>query len=188
MGFKEVINLDAETTISLGGRDKKTGKANPATVEGYFLGTRQVPSKKSNSGFCSLHFLSTAKGNIGVWGKTDLDRKLGGVTPGVMIRVTFTGMQKTNFNDMYKFKVEVDADNTIDVSSIEQDAAGSDGSDGYDAGADEYEEQSLDAEEAPLDEVPLARPKLPAKPAATADAVRQAKVRELLNGSRNKAS
>lgn len=118
MGFKEVASLDADVTTAIGGKNKKTGKNNPTSLEGYYLGTRKVESKKSKGGQASIHFLQTPKGNIGVWGKTDLDRKIGGVTPGAMIRVSFTGMQATPNGDMYKYKVEVDQENTIDVEGL----------------------------------------------------------------------
>src|SRR4051812_19473125 len=117
MGFKEVQDLDAEVTTALGGVSKKTGKPNPKQVEGYFIGTRTVESKKAKDGFCKLHIFQTAKGNLGVWGKTDLDRKLANVTPGVMVRATCTGMQAIpGKNDMYKYKVETDDSNTIEVT------------------------------------------------------------------------
>src|SRR3954468_6708897 len=111
MGFREVQTLDAEVTIALGGRNKKTGKANPTSAEGYFLGSRQVDSKKSKNGKASIHFLQTAEGNLGVWGKTDLDRKLSAVTPGTMVRITQSGMVATPNGDMYKYKVEIDESN-----------------------------------------------------------------------------
>lgn len=117
MAFRELTSLDADTTISLGGYNKKSKKENPTRVEGYFLGSKDVPSKLSKSGFCKLHYLQTPKGNVGVWGKADLDRKLSQVTPGTMIRATQDGTKPTkNGSDMYLFKVEVDNDNTIEVN------------------------------------------------------------------------
>lgn len=117
MAFKEVSTLDAENTTALGGTNRKTGKKNPTGAEGYFLGTRKVESKKSKTGFASIHFLQTPKGNLGIWGKTDLDRKLSAVAPGTMIRITQSGMTATPNGEMYKFKVEVDNDNTIEVAA-----------------------------------------------------------------------
>lgn len=117
MGFKEVLDLDASSSIALGGVNKKTGKKNPTAVEGYYLGSRKVTSPKSKGGQAYLHVLQTADGNLGVWGKTDMDRKVTAVTPGTMIRVTHTGMVPTKNGDMYKYKVEVDSENTIEVSA-----------------------------------------------------------------------
>jgi hypothetical protein len=116
MGFKEIQDLNADTTISLGGVNKKTNKPNPTKVEGYYLGKRQVESKKAKSGYAYLYIFQTPKGNLGVWGKTDLDRKMTAAVPGTMIRITQSGMLSTPNGDMYKFKVEVDSENTIEVS------------------------------------------------------------------------
>lgn len=117
MGFKEVTDLSAEVTISLGGYNKKAKKENPTTVEGYYLGTKTVPDKKKQSGESNIYFFQTKKGNIGVWGKTDLDRKMTSVTPGTMTRASYSHMQETQNGPMYKYKVEVDANNTIEVST-----------------------------------------------------------------------
>lgn len=117
MGFKEVQTLDADNTIALGGRNKKTGKANPTSAEGYYLGTRQVESKKSKNGLAAIHFLQTSKGNVGIWGKTDMDRKFSSVTPGTMIRVSFDKMVPTPNGEMYKYKVEIDENNTVEVNA-----------------------------------------------------------------------
>lgn len=115
MGFKEVASLDADTTVSLGGFNKKTKKDNPTSAEGYYLGKRTVTTK---TGDASLHFLQTPKGNLGVWGKTDMNKKLSQVIPGSMIRITFTKMVPTPRGDMYSYKVEADTHNSIDVSSL----------------------------------------------------------------------
>jgi hypothetical protein len=115
MAFKQISDLSAEVTISLGGTNKKTGKKNPTSVEGYYLGKREVEDRKKKSGVSYIYFLQTSKGNIGVWGKTDMDRKLTSVKEGEMIRITHTGMQATANGDMYKYSVEVDSDNTIEV-------------------------------------------------------------------------
>src|SRR5258708_25091801 len=117
MAFEQVLDLDAEITVSLGGSNRKTGKKNPSQVEGYYLGSRKVESKKAKSGFAYIHILQTEKGNLGVWGKTDLDRKLLTVTPGTMIRASHTGMLQTPNGEMYKYKVEIDKDNSIEVGN-----------------------------------------------------------------------
>lgn len=142
MAFKEVTNLDADTTIALGGRNGKTGKANPTSVEGYYLGSKKVESRKAKTGFAQLHIIQTAKGNVGVWGKTDLDRKLGSVTPGTMIRASHVGMQATPNGEMYKYKVEVDSDNTIEVTGTPVSGAEDSESEAFAAGNDQDEEES----------------------------------------------
>lgn len=190
MAFQTVADLDCSTTTALGGKNKE-GKANPTTITGYFIGTRKVESKKSKTGDASLHVLQTPKGNVGVWGKTNLDSKMKGVTPGVMVRITFTGMVETRNNPMYKYKVEVDAENAIEVATPDT-AEASEEAESYNSKAeasyDDSEETELDAEEEALDEVPAPRAAAPKKPLATPDATRQAKVQELLNRSRNKSA
>lgn len=118
MSYKEVQDLSCEITISLGGRNRETGKDNPKSIEGYFRGSKNTPNKKSKSGISKLHIFQTPKGNVGVWGKTDLDRKLLAVPLGNMTRATQTGMISTPNGEMYTYKVEFDPDNTIEVSSF----------------------------------------------------------------------
>lgn len=130
MSFKEVSSLDAEVTVALGKKDK-AGKPYPKQAEGYFLGSRSVESKRGES---KLHFLQTAKGNLGIWGTTDLNRKLGSAPVGAMVRITSTGTKPTPNGDMYTYKVEVDTDNAIEVN-----AAADVASDFEDSGTDQDE-------------------------------------------------
>lgn len=165
MAFKTVTDLGTETAISLGGRDKKTGKENPKSITGYFLGSRDVASKFSSTGLAKMHVFQTPKGNIGVFGKTDLDRKLGTVTPGAMTRVTQNGSVPTNKgNDMLKFQVEVDLEDVIDVSA--PDAVTSD----RDSGTEETYEDDVDQLPEPVRTAPRAP-----------DASQKARVQALLN-------
>jgi len=184
MAFKEVQSLDADTTISLGGFNKKTRQDNPTQITGYFLGTRKVASPKAKSGFSYLHIFQTEEGNVGVWGKTDLDRKMTALTSnlGALVRVTQKGSKPTkNGNDMYMFRVEVDNDDRIEVtapteaSSVEEET---------------YEEETYAEEEYFDEENPNAefdaiqapkRPVVPARAVAAPDAARQAKVKQLLS-------
>lgn len=116
MAFKTVTDLSADVTISLGGVNKKTKKANPFSVEGYYLGTRQVADKKKKSGLSNIYFFQTLEGNVGVWGKTDMDNKMLSVTPGNKVRISYDRMVPTPNGDMYKYRVEVDEDDIIEVS------------------------------------------------------------------------
>lgn len=181
MGFKEVLDLDAETTTALGGVNKKTGKKNPSTVEGYFLGSKDTPSKKSKDGIAKLHILQTENGKIGVWGKTDLDRKVKGVTPGTMVRLSHTGFRDTPTGEMYVFRVETDVDNTIDVISL-QSAPYARQEENVDLGYGDEDESPIAEETAEIDEAPPSRPVRPTKAASTPDAAAQARVRALLTG------
>ena len=129
MAFQEVSSLDADETIALGKKDKKTGKPYPKQVEGYYLGTRTVENKRGES---KLHFLRTSKGNLGIWGTTDLNRKLGGVVSGTMVRITSTGTRPTPNGDMYTYLVEQDKENTIPVNLSTNDYQNSSSSDNND--------------------------------------------------------
>jgi hypothetical protein len=115
MAMKEVLDLSADVTISLGGTNKKTGKKNPTEIEGYYIGRREIEDKKKKSGVSYIHFFQTSKGNVGVWGKTDLDNKLNGMALGTMVRAAYDRMVPTPNGDMYKYKVAFDDANTIDV-------------------------------------------------------------------------
>lgn len=175
MAFKTVSDLSTETAVALGGTNRKTGKANPTTITGYYVGSREVDSPKSKTGKASLHIFQTEKGNVGVWGKTDLDMKMKAATLGALTRVSFTGMQETKNNPMYKYKVEIDTDNAIDVAA-EAPAQEEESSDeGYaaDFAEDEFSEED-DVDAAPVRVSPAARPARP----PTADS--QARVEALL--------
>lgn len=161
MAFSEVTSLDADVTIAIGKKDKQ-GKPYPKSAEGYYLGSRSVESKRGES---KLHFLQTAKGNLGVWGTTDLNRKLGQAKPGSMVRITSTGTKPTPNGDMYTYKVEVDSENTIQVdSSLSAPSESySDSDEGYNsatAGVSDDEDYSGDSDE---DEVPEVDPRAAAK-------------------------
>lgn len=181
MGFKEVIDLDCDVATALGGKDKKSGKNNPTQVEGYFVGSKEIPDKFSKTGKGYLHIFQTAEGRLGVFGKTDLNRKVKDIVPGTMARVTFTGTVPTKMgNDMAKFKVEVDSSNTIDLAL----SAGATSAAAADDAGDYHDD--LDEEEI-VDEVPPPRATKPAKAAASPDAARQARVQALLNAGKTRA-
>lgn len=187
MAFKPVVDLDAENSISIGGKDKKTGKPNPNSAEGYYLGSKTTESKFGPS---KLHILQTPKGNIGVWGKTDMDRKLGGVIAGTMVRVTYAGEVPSNKgNPMKKFKVEVDDANRINVDGLlqaQEEATDSyQGPEAYDDGSqDDMGDSSLDADSQAPDEITTPRPQAPRAPTRTPSPDQQKRVQDLLN--RNK--
>jgi len=185
MGFEEVISLDADITYSLGKLNKKTGKTDPKTAEGYYLGNRTVEGGKY--GKSVLHFLKTPKGNLGVWGSGDLNKKLGNVSVGTMVKIEFTGMKPTPRGDMRSFKVSQDKENTIEVEisasapAYEDELENNESDTGYsyegggqgDDG-DDYEEPT---------ETPLAA--APATNGTTA-AERQARVQALLKSKAKK--
>jgi len=137
MAFKEVSDLNPDTTISLGGTNRKTNKTNPTEVEGYYMGSRKVDDNKKKSGFSYIHVFQTVKGMLGVWGKTDMDRKVIEVQPGTMTRVTSTGTRPTPNGDMYVFKVAIDDTNVIEVlgsvNKQEPEDSDEDGTDTYES-------------------------------------------------------
>lgn len=185
MGFKELADLDCSVTTAIGGFNKETKKDNPTQIEGYFIGSRKIDSAKAKSGYCFLHVLQTNKGNVGVWGKTNLDQKLSAVQPGTMIRISFQGMVETRNNPMYKYKVEVDESNTIEVnlaSSEDNGAEANPHAEGkYDFERDQ-DEAAVDADE-PEEQAPP-RAVAPREPAKTPNAASQAKVQALLANAR----
>lgn len=181
MAFKTVADLASDTAITLGGSDKKTGKPNPKTAEGYYIGFKTTTSK---FGDAKLHIVQTPKGNLGIWGKTDMDNKLSGVIPGSMVRITYTGeVPSGKGNPMKKFTVEVDDDNRIEVAGTAP-AEGQDLGSADDQDADLGDDTDLEDDEPMPDEVPPQRAQ-PAKQAAQApSADRQKRVQELLRSKR----
>lgn len=117
MAFKKVVDLNPDRTISLGGFNKKTKKDNPTEAEGYYLGNKTIPDTKKPNGLTYIYAFQTKSGVLGVWGKTDLDRKMQGVPLGTMVRIKQNGMQATKNGEMYKFEVAYDPDNTIEVDT-----------------------------------------------------------------------
>lgn len=181
MAFKELADLDCDSTTALGGVNKKTNKKNPTSAEGYYIGSKQVDSPKSKTGKAWLHIFQTAEGKLGVWGKTDLDRKVLSVSPGTMTRITFTGMQQTKNNPMYKFQVAVDDENTIEVNLASPAPPTEVEDTGYQASSnDGYEPESDVDEEEPSEPAPV-RAQAARKPLAQApSAASQARVNGLL--------
>jgi hypothetical protein len=182
MAFKKIQDLNCDITIALGGRDKKTGKANLSQLEGYFLGSRTVTTKK---GPAKLHAIQTSDGVVGVWGKTDLNRKMENAIVGAMTRITQKGTVETPNGPMYKYTVEVDEDNSVEVfglNSNTSDSAASNSSDdrsseeSYDEVDDEEETESEESS----DEVVTTRAKAPVVPASTPSASAKARVQALL--------
>jgi hypothetical protein len=182
MAYKEKFAGDTDVTIRLGGKDNK-GKANPTQVEGYFLGSKDC---STDFGPAKLHIFQTPEGNVGVWGKTFMNRLLTDDLKGQMVKVVFDGMgvAQKGRQAPYKFKVYSDADNTVDVGEFDPNASEESEPDG---GSDADLCPTADVEEEePVDEIPPPRPVAPKVAAKTPDAARQAKVQALLAGSRKK--
>ena len=174
MAYKEITSLDADVTVAIGGTNRKTGKKNPTQVEGFYLGSRTVESKKSKNGTAQIHFFQTSKGNVGVWGKTDMDRKLATATPGAMTLVKFEKMQNTPNGEMYKYSVAQDEDNSIEVATMSNETGSDDSDESSDYEAAGSEDDVL-ADDSGEDEEDARQAQ------ALAAAERKAKVQSLLN-------
>lgn len=169
MAYRQITDLSADITISLGGSNRKTGKKNPESVEGYYLGKREVADSKKKNGFSYIYFFQTSKGNIGVWGKTDIDRKLAQAELGQMTLVKFDKMVPTPNGDMYKYSVAQDSENVIEVS-----ASSTSGVSSEDTAIDGTDTEELNGYDNEVDQDAL-------QVAALAAAERKAKVQALLN-------
>lgn len=183
MALKQKIDLRTDKTIQVGGLDKKTGKPNAKSIEGYYLGHKDT---KSDYGPGKLHHFQTEDGVVAVWGKTNSNRLLTSELKGQMVRLTFTGMGKPSKGKApaYEFKVEHDEENTIDASGVDLNAAELESSEAEESSFEEpvaQEEESFD-EEVSMDEVivasrPIAKIAAPTKSA-------QSQVQALLNSRR----
>lgn len=188
MAFERIATLDAEKSISLGGMDKKSGKPNPKSVEGYYLGTKTgIPNKFNPEKPDCQHVLQTKDGLVGVWGKSHLNPQMAKAIPGCMVRITFTGTRPSKKgNDQLLFAVEQDKTNNIAVDADSNDGHYASSQDA----AEEYETdytESLEEEETVADELPPVRASRPASPASAPDPKRQAAVQALLNRSKKTA-
>lgn len=119
MAYITKFDGQTDTTIQLGGVSKQDGKPNPTSIEGYFLGTKEIPDSGYGPG--KLHIFQTSDGTIGVWGKTNSNRLLTKDLAGQMVLLTFTGMgeKKKGKNPAYMYSVQHDPNNTTDVSGID---------------------------------------------------------------------
>lgn len=211
MAYKETSDLGCDKTYALGGirTDKKTQKKfkNPKEVEGYYIGTKKGIDT-GNEKPSSLHlFEGEVKndkgeviftGKVGIWGKTDLDRKAGQWKVGLMTKAYFDKMQdasevKRGRKPMYLYKSFQDPEN---VNAALAEAAGEAGQDVYEEEGKEtataetpaeeeviegeeevYEEEgSIEEEAAPADEPapkPAAKPPKAVAPAADRQAAMQ---------------
>jgi hypothetical protein len=114
MAYEEVLSLESDVTYSLGKLNKKTGKTDPKSVEGYYIGNRKVETRLGDS---LIHFFKTKTGNVAVWGTNDLNRKLQNIKLGTMVKAEFVGMKDTPRGEMRYFKVSQDKNNFIEVDS-----------------------------------------------------------------------
>jgi len=117
MALQRKIDLVAENTIQLGGLNKKTGKPNPVSVTGYYLGAREVVT---DYGTGKLHIFLTSEGQTGVWGKSHSNRLLTADLVGQKVELKFTGMGKPQKGKAapFTFVLNHDPEDTVSVGSI----------------------------------------------------------------------
>lgn len=148
MAYKNVVDLSTDEVVSLGGVNADTGKANLTSIEGYYLGRREV---NGENGVSYIQVFQTSKGNKGVWGKADINAKLARVKPGTMVLITFLKIEKLNKGKkMYKYDVKFDSENTIDVDADLSDEGSSSNEDDQDSS--EEDQNSSDEDGSSQDE------------------------------------
>ncbi len=195
MAFKKKLDANAETATALGGKNGQ-GKANPTSIEGYYLGAKSV---ETDYGPAKLHIFQDAETgtNTGVWGKTNMNRLLSPELVGQMCQVSFTGMGKAQKGRRppYNYEVLHDEDNRIDTAGINLTAEASEEPDydttSHNTSGSQYDDESdsVDPEddEKPVDELPPRRATPPRAAAVAPNAAAVARTQSLLNG-RNKVS
>lgn len=178
MGYEALGEVQ---TIQLGGINKTTGKKNPTELEGYYLGSEDRPNKFNSNKPQKFYMFETADGQVGIYGKTGLDRVLRGARIGAMTKVVSTGevIDTGKGNPMKVFKAYQDKANFIEVAS--QPSSTTD--DGEQQSDQEYASEEVEEDEP-------APTKLVAKVPMTAisDSDRQAKMQALLNKHRVKSA
>jgi len=197
MAYETIADFDCTKTISVGGTrlDKKTGKRykNPTQIEGFYVGTKSgIDNKLNPEKPMSIHIFQTAEGNVGVWGKTDLDQKMRRAKVGYMTLVAFDKMVPTNRLPMFKYTVQQDPQNVNQdlvvgcdtLNNVQAEESTSSFESEEEAVEEEAfeEEASLDSEEA-VDEPVLSQAQAP-KTLKTPDPDRLAQTRRLLGGKK----
>lgn len=191
MSFKKIIELQAESTVSL----KEPGES----FTGFYLGYKTTTTSFGES---RLHIFSTEEGTVGVWGKTQMDRKLTpapagqkGLKLGMLVQVTLlaNSVMKNGRRTATSFDVQYDdAVEPMDMSNIavtvssgpsESEHYAGDSSEAADVDPDEVEE---DEEEYTPPPVQAAPPKKTAIPSVVT-AEQKAKAAATLNKYRGGA-
>lgn len=193
MAYENVVDFASIKAKSI----TKDTPVNTIIVEGHYLGFRTTPDNGYGPGVVHYFQKKDGTGVEGVFGKTNLNRLLTDSLKGICLRVKFTGMgeKQRGKNPAYCFLVQQDKDNTIDISNLDLAVTPSDGVEDEDStyvetAADSYEdleETELDAdEEQSTRTLTSTRPTAPKTAAQAPSADRQAKVRDLLQRSKQR--
>ena len=154
-----------------------------STLEGYFMGSFD---HTGDYGPTKKHIFQTKTGATVVFGQRNLLQQLPTVTPGVIVRITYTGDLAGKIKGrapMKLFTIEHDKSNTIAVAGVDFNQTDEQEPE---ANFEAVEEAPLDEEE-PVEAAPprAAAPRQPARPPSSAN---QASVQELLNRNRAKTA
>lgn len=137
MAYKKVLQLTADKAVKVG------GEGAPTQMEGYYIGTKVVPSKQPGYKDSNLHILSTQEGTVGVWGTSNLDPQMRTITPGNMTLIEYLGrgQKQKGKQPAYLYQVHQDADNTLDVSTISLETSSEEGEESEEESHEEQESQ-----------------------------------------------
>lgn len=139
MAYEKLVDLGTELVSALGGTDNKTGKPNPTSIEGYYLGSKNV---QTSSGPSVIHVFQTPKGNQGVWGTKKLNDNLTARVAGKMTLVEYKGKVKiAGGKTQHTYDIMVDKTNAIEVPRLE--AGSSDAGPEYVSGVGGYDDGEM---------------------------------------------
>lgn len=91
MSYQQLGDL---AIVQLGGINKNTGKPNPKEVEGYLVRIEERDNKFRPGEKQNLYILNTKTGQVGIFGKTDIDRKMKTAQLGAMTKFAATNETK----------------------------------------------------------------------------------------------
>lgn len=152
----EKVGMFTENNIKLGGINKKTGKPNPTTLEGYYKGTKEVKNEVFE-GVSQIHVFKTKAGDVGVWGAANLNYQIKDCQKGVSTLIKFMGTKPSKKGS------------PMQVFEVLQDKSNADGSIEVTAGPlEEAEEPSHEADEPSFDDGSFDVEEIEAEPAYVA--------------------
>jgi hypothetical protein len=113
MAYEKLTDLGTDKVFALGKGEDKID-----SVEGYYLGSRQVTT---GNGPSTIHVFQTVEGNIGVWGTKKLNDNLGNSVRGCMMLINYKGKVKLQGGKtQHTYEFNIDRGQTIPVSAGEQ--------------------------------------------------------------------